>query len=84
MRMEPIIALETTSGIRASSMLKARMAIYAGLICAGTKADRVYEGESYFLLAVRYASLNDIDRYPPDEVGTVRECVVHILGPLFQ
>ena len=46
-----MVWLDTTSGMRASSMFSARMAKYASFVVSGTKVCRVYEGESNFLCA---------------------------------
>lgn len=45
-----MVWLLTTSGMRASSMLRARIAKYASFVVSGMKVWRVYDGESNFLV----------------------------------
>ena len=49
MRNAPTVGLETRSGMRASSMFKARIERYASRVEGGINVWRVYDGESNFL-----------------------------------
>lgn len=48
------MGFETSSGIRASSILSARIERYASLAEGGMKVWRVYDGESNFLAQSEY------------------------------